>query len=140
MTDDKLPGPRCPLVFLYPCLSSCTQFCIQSPSRHLPCVLYEELWCNGSREHTTLSHGEAYAHRPEDERLPVRELICPAPPPALPPLGSHTCKQQEQQCRSQAPSSSAAISESIFPFLSVKHPLKMTVHDVSLLSQLPYGT
>lgn len=51
-----------------------------------------------------------------------------------------TRKQQEQQCRSQAPSSSAAISESIFPFLSVKHPLKMTVHDVSLLSQLPYGT
>lgn len=60
--------------------------------------------------------------------------------PYLPCALSHTRKQQEQQCWSQVPSSSAAFSESIFPFLSIKHPLKMTVHDVSLLTQLPYGT
>lgn len=88
--DDKLPGPHGPLVFLSLCLSSCTQFCIQSTSHHLPRVRYEELWCSGSREHTTPSRGEAYAHRPEDERFPVRELICPVLPPALPPLGSLT--------------------------------------------------
>lgn len=124
--DDKLPGPHCPLVFLYPCLSSCTQFCIQSPSHHFH-VYTMKNYDAMAPQSTQPSAVEK--HMRTGQRIKKGFWLGSSSAfhhhwPYLPCALSHTCKQQEQQCWSQAPSSSAAISESTFLFLLIKHSLK----------------